>query len=185
MAKVRNPQPFLHLLHFPLFLFAALTISSLLKKQNHDSRNVIYFHQKSTLRLCQYQFLKVSHKGASSIGNWSSSGPSGPATSRGQRFPPPIPSSNQSNDVQMLMNQVRQLQEKVTELSNTSGGGASSHAGPFEAEQPLNQSILLVSNLPPSLATCDALFFMFDRFVYVFQSQKKKLVTNLQSGLQF
>ena len=73
----------------------------------------------------------------------------------------------------MLMNQVRQLQEKVTELSNTSGGGASSHAGPFEAEQPLNQSILLVSNLPPSLATCDALFFMFDRFVYVFQSQKK------------
>ena len=116
----------------------------------------------------------MSHKGASSIGNWSSSGPSGPATSRGQRFPPPIPSSNQSNDVQMLMNQVRQLQEKVTELSNTSGGGASSHAGPFEAEQPLNQSILLVSNLPPSLATCDALFFMFDRFVYVFQSQKKK-----------
>lgn len=115
----------------------------------------------------------MSHKGASSIGNWSSSGPSGPATSRGQRFPPPIPSSNQSNDVQMLMNQVRQLQEKVTELSNTSGGGASSHAGPFEAEQPLNQSILLVSNLPPSLATCDALFFMFDRFVYVFQSQKK------------
>ena len=118
--------------------------------------------------------LKVSHKGASSVGNWSSSGPSGPAPSRGQRFPPPIPSSNQNsgNDVQMLMDQVRQLQQKVTELSNTSGG-ASSHAGPFEAEQPLNQSILLVSNLPPSLATCDALFFMFDRFVNVFQSQRK------------
>jgi len=122
----------------------------------------------------------MNRQGASSVGNWSSSGPSGPAASRGQRFPPPIPSSNQNsgNDVQMLMDQVRQLQQKVTELSNTSGG-ASSHAGPFEAEQPLNQSILLVSNLPPSLATCDALFFMFDRFGTV---ERVKILHNKRSA---
>ena len=114
-------------------------------------------------------YLKLSCQG-----NWSASGPTGPAApSRGQRFPPPIPSSNQSsssgsgNDVQMLMDQVRQLQQKVTELSkfNPDGGLASSQDSSFEAEQPQFVNILLVSNLPPSLATCDALFFMFDRFV--------------------
>ena len=111
----------------------------------------------------------VSPDQGSSSGNWSGSGQAN--SSRGQRLPPPIPSSfssNQSsnNDVQMLMDQVRQLQQKVTELSSNASGGSNSH-GPFEAEQPQfnNQSILLVSNLPPSLATCDALFFMFDRFV--------------------
>ena len=68
----------------------------------------------------------------------------------------------------MLMDQVRQLQQKVTELSkfNPEGGLASSQDSSFEAEQPQFVNILLVSNLPPSLATCDALFFMFDRFVW-------------------
>ena len=118
--------------------------------------------------------MSLSTKGMSG-GNWSTGDQAAFASAppqRGQPLPPPIPSSApsyQSNssaggDVQMLMDQVRQLQQKVTELSSSKG---TTKAGQFEAEQPQfnNQSILLVSNLPPSLATCDALFFMFDRFV--------------------
>ena len=63
--------------------------------------------------------------------------------------------SSQQPDVQLLMDQVRHLQEKVGELSQNQSGPAQNLDE--------NNRILLVSNLPPTLATCDAIFFMFDR----------------------
>ena len=65
--------------------------------------------------------------------------------------------SSQQPDVQLLMDQVRHLQDKVNELSQS---GSSSQPSQNLDE---NNRILLVSNLPPTLATCDAIFFMFDR----------------------
>ena len=67
--------------------------------------------------------------------------------------------SSQQPDVQLLMEQVRHLQEKVGELSQNQSGSASQSAQNSDE----NTRILLVSNLPPTLATCDAIFFMFDR----------------------
>ena len=69
------------------------------------------------------------------------------------------------------MDQVRSLQQKVLELSEQSGSTTGS--GPkndCQTAQEINDGrILLVSNLPPTLATCDAVFFMFDRwFEYAF-----------------
>ena len=75
----------------------------------------------------------------------------------------------------MLMDQVRQLQQQVSELSSQKPNNAqqSQHSGPGPtsgfggptsgyAEQ-FPPRILLVSNIPNSVASCDALFFMFDR----------------------
>jgi hypothetical protein len=96
------------------------------------------------------------------------------------------------------MSQVRQLQQKVIELTNTRGGGGGGgggnsnedrygggHGGP-PGDEPMSGSypgsqassgkpktplapngqrrILLVSNLPLTLATCDSVYFMFERF---------------------
>ena len=63
--------------------------------------------------------------------------------------------SSQQPDVQLLMDQVRHLQEKVGELSQNQSGPAQNLDE--------NNRILLVSNLPPTLATYDAIFLMFDR----------------------
>ena len=79
-------------------------------------------------------------------------------------------SSNQSSSnavsqpqVEMLMDQVRSLQQKVLELSESST--ASGAKTDCQTAQEINDGrILLVSNLPPTLATCDAVFFMFDRW---------------------
>ena len=101
-------------------------------------------------------------------------------------------------EMQILMSQVRQLQQKVIELSNNSsiGGGANTRTSyddryggpgapgdepmPAAGAYPGNQTnsgkpktplaangqrrILLVSNLPPTLATCDSVYYMFERF---------------------
>ena len=69
----------------------------------------------------------------------------------------------------MLMDQVRQLQQQVQTMSqgNTHSGGHSSGGhgqGPFDQFQPNEQRILLVSNIPNSVASVDALFFMFERW---------------------
>ena len=74
------------------------------------------------------------------------------------------------------MDQVRSLQQKVLELSEQSGS-TSGNSGPksdCQTAQEINDGrILLVSNLPPTLATCDAVFFMFDRwFEYDFLTKK-------------
>ena len=71
-------------------------------------------------------------------------------------------SSNVSQpEVQMLMDQVRHLQKKVLDLSHQSHQNQSDllSSEPYSNEH----RILLVSNLPPTLATCDAVYFMFDR----------------------
>ena len=70
-------------------------------------------------------------------------------------------------EVQMLMNQVRKLQEKVQELSQGSNATGTSASGDFGQFQPSDQRILLVSNIPNSVASCDALFFMFDRWSFL------------------
>lgn len=72
-------------------------------------------------------------------------------------------SAASSSEVQMLMNQVRQLQQKVQEMSQQGGDDSGNGAGNYDAFQPNETRILLVSNLPQSLATCDAIYFMFER----------------------
>jgi len=116
--------------------------------------------------------------------------------------------STSNPEMQILMSQVRQLQQKVIELTNSrpsmnderpgawppgdepmssggySGNHPSNHPGNHPGNHPSNHSgnqtaggkpktplpangqrrILLVSNLPPTLATCDSVYFMFERF---------------------
>ena len=98
-------------------------------------------------------------------------------------------------EMQMLMSQVRQLQQKVIELTNNTrsnnddryndepmypmsgrnfdGGNqslsSSSMSGASNKQKtPIvpngQRKILLVSNLPPTLASCDSVYFMFERF---------------------
>ena len=66
----------------------------------------------------------------------------------------------------MLMDQVRQLQQQVQTMSqgNNSGSQNSGGPGPYDQYQPNQARILLVSNVPNSVASCDALFFMFERW---------------------
>lgn len=71
-------------------------------------------------------------------------------------------SSNVQPDVQMLMDQVRQLQQQVQDLNQAKNGSSGAGSG-YDQYQPTEQRILLVSNVPNSLSSCDALFFMFDR----------------------
>ena len=70
--------------------------------------------------------------------------------------------SNSSNEVSMLMDQVRQLQQQVSTMQGNNSGQNS--GGNFDQFQPNEQRILLVSNVPNSVASCDALFFMFERW---------------------
>ena len=90
------------------------------------------------------------------------------------------------------MSQVRQLQQKVIELTNTRGGGGGNagedpYGSGAPGDEPMQHAagsypqaanskpktplaangqrrILLVSNLPITLATCDSVYFMFERF---------------------
>ena len=71
--------------------------------------------------------------------------------------------SNSSNEVSMLMDQVRQLQQQVSTMQGNNSG-QNSAGGNFDQFQPNEQRILLVSNVPNSVASCDALFFMFERW---------------------
>ena len=66
----------------------------------------------------------------------------------------------------MLMDQVRQLQQKVSQMSqggSNTGTGSNTGADGSDFAPPFQPRILLVSNIPNSVASCDALFFMFDR----------------------
>jgi RNA recognition motif-containing protein len=80
-----------------------------------------------------------------------------------------------SPDVQLLMNQVSQLQQKVMQMSQSGHGG---NAGDQFYQQPNEQRILLVSNLPSTLATCDSVYFMFERFGIV---ERVKILHNKRS----
>ena len=65
----------------------------------------------------------------------------------------------------MLMDQVRQLQQQVSNMSQQGNNSGQNSGGNFEQfPQPNEQRILLVSNVPNSVASCDALFFMFERW---------------------
>jgi len=89
-------------------------------------------------------------------------------------------SSNQgsnSSEVQMLMDQVRQLQQQVQGMSQSNNSGNS--GANFDQFQPNDQRILLVSNVPNSVASCDALFFMFERFGVV---ERIKILHNKRSA---
>ena len=72
--------------------------------------------------------------------------------------------SNSPNEVSMLMDQVRQLQQQVTTMSQQGNNSGQNSGGNFDQFQPNEQRILLVSNVPNSVASCDALFFMFERW---------------------
>jgi len=94
------------------------------------------------------------------------------------------PGGGSSNEVHMLMDQVRQLQQQVQTMSqgNTHSGSHSSGGhgqGPFDQFQPNEQRILLVSNIPNSVASVDALFFMFERFGVV---ERIKILHNKRSA---
>jgi len=105
---------------------------------------------------------------------WSSgSGNSGGGQGSGQ-------GGGSSSEVHMLMDQVRQLQQQVQTMSGSQGGGQNSGGqGPFDQFQPNEQRILLVSNVPNSVASCDALFFMFERFGVV---ERIKILHNKRSA---
>jgi len=88
-------------------------------------------------------------------------------------------SSNVSQPgVQMLMDQVRHLQKKVLDLSHQSHQSQSDvlSSEPYSNNE---HRILLVSNLPPTLATCDAVYFMFDRFGMV---ERVKILHNKRNA---
>lgn len=90
--------------------------------------------------------------------------------------------SNSSNnpDVSMLMDQVRQLQQQVSNMSQQGNNSGQNSGGNFEQfPQPNEQRILLVSNVPNSVASCDALFFMFERFGVV---ERIKILHNKRSA---
>jgi len=86
-----------------------------------------------------------------------------------------------SSEVHMLMDQVRQLQQQVQTMSqgNNSGSQNSGGPGPYDQYQPNQARILLVSNVPNSVASCDALFFMFERFGVV---ERIKILHNKRSA---
>ena len=70
--------------------------------------------------------------------------------------------AGQSSEVNMLMDQVRQLQQQVQTMSQ---GNNSRGQNSYNQYQPTPEGrILLVSNIPNSVASCDALFFMFERW---------------------
>jgi hypothetical protein len=104
----------------------------------------------------------------------------------------------------MLISQVRQLQQKVIELTNnpTRGGGGGDNQYGNESGYPTGgyggsqasslsskpktplaangqRRILLVSNLPPTLASCDSIYFMFERFGTV---ERVKILRNQRTS---
>merc|ERR1719418_120088 len=79
----------------------------------------------------------------------------------------------------MLMDQVRQLQQQVSTMSQQGNNSGQNSGGNFDQFQPNEQRILLVSNVPNSVASCDALFFMFERFGVV---ERIKILHNKRSA---
>merc|ERR1712212_622213 len=77
------------------------------------------------------------------------------------------------------MDQVRQLQQQVQTMSQQGNGRQNSGQSPFDQYQPNDQRILLASNVPNSVASCDALFFMFERFGVV---ERIKILHNKRSA---
>merc|ERR1711934_1142285 len=75
------------------------------------------------------------------------------------------------------MDQVRQLQQQDSTMQGNNSGQNS--GGNFDQFQPNEQRILLVSNVPNSVASCDALFFMFERFGVV---ERIKILHNKRSA---
>jgi len=93
----------------------------------------------------------------------------------------PGAAASSGSEVHMLMDQVRQLQQQVQTMSQqgNNSGGLNSGQSPFDQYQPNDQRILLVSNVPNSVASCDALFFMFERFGVV---ERIKILHNKRSA---
>jgi len=93
----------------------------------------------------------------------------------------PGAAASSGSEVHMLMDQVRQLQQQVQTMSQqgNNSGGQNSGQSPFDQYQPNDQRILLVSNVPNSVASCDALFFMFERFGVV---ERIKILHNKRSA---
>ena len=114
-------------------------------------------------------------------------------------------------EMQMLISQVRQLQQKVVELTNAtprgnnesrfvdepmhsaSGGNFSGNHSSSISSKPKTplaangqRRILLVSNLPATLATCDSVYFMFERFgtverVKILRNQRTTALVQMSS----
>lgn len=109
---------------------------------------------------------------------WSRPGPRppGPPSSTASSWSASNTSNSVQPDVQMLMDQVRQLQQQVQDLNQAKNGSSGAGSG-YDQYQPTEQRILLVSNVPNSVSSCDALFFMFDRLL-LFQFYIKQVFSS-------